>query len=213
MIEKDEKKRFLKHHAAGGLNVHDVVGLGRKAAWFFKDQFGIDFTRLSPDSYLYSGHLIEGVSAFRPFMFDANTDARLTAAIRKDRVQFFNKPVSFAGWQLMLQNDYVSRGAYNGTIPKGAFLRFGSFTILPCEGEPYGQCKNILRPEDPAKPIFFLMRQTVGFDRKPETFRVLDFVVDSPDFGKGLSVGLRTPTEIPGKYILSVILIFRGHKY
>ena len=213
MVEKEDKERFLNHHAAGGFNVDGVVELGRDAAWFFKDQFGIDFTRLSPDSYLYSGHLIEGVAAFRPFMIGVNTNGRLTSAIRNDRVQFFNKPVSFAGWQLVIENDYVSRGTFKGTLPKGAIIRSGSFIIRPCEGEPDGQCKNILRPEDPAKPIYIVLKQTTGFDRQPGISRVLDLTLYSPDFGEGLSVGLRTPTKNGNKFILALMLIFPGREY
>ena len=70
-------------------------------------RFGIDFTRLSPDSYLYSGHLIEGVAAFRPVILDVKSNAKLTSVLRNDWVQFFNKPVSFAGWRLFIENDFV----------------------------------------------------------------------------------------------------------
>ena len=188
LAEKKDVHDFLQHFAAGGFNLHDVVELGRDAAWFFKKGFGIDFTRLSPDSYLYSGHLIEGVAAFRPFITGVESTTRLTSVIHKDRVQFFNKRMNLAGWRLFIENDYVSRGTFNGTLPKGAAVSFASIMIRPCEGEPYGQCKNILRPEDPAKPIF-IMARTLAFSAPSLPSRVVENALYSPYLGKGHTLG------------------------
>ena len=214
VAEKKDVHDFLKHFAAGGFNLHDVVELGRDAAWFFKKRFGIDFTRLSPDSYLYSGHLIEGVAAFRPFMFDTASTIRLTSVIRKDRVQFFNKRMNLAGWRLFTENDYVSRGTFNGTLPKRARVSFASFMIRPCEGEPYGQCKNILRPEDPAKPIFIMMSTLTFFDQSVPSEGV-ELTLNSPYLGKGHGLGsiINRDDGYGAKTELVITLVFPGNKH
>ena len=120
-VESGEESAFLRHYAAGGFNRQEVIELGRDAARYFKTQFGdqIDFTGLSADSYLLGGSEIAGVVSFRPYTADRKANYRLTSATRRDRVQFFNKRVDFAGWELSFQAEFVSQG----TVKPAAHVR------------------------------------------------------------------------------------------
>ena len=191
VVGEAEKYAFLNQYAAGGFNPNEVIELGREAARFFKERFGVDFTGLSADKYLLGGSVIEGVAAFRPFFLDRKANYRLTSAIRRDRAQFFNKRVDFAGWRVSFENDFVSQGTFEGTVPKGAFSTAGSYVVRPCEGERYGNCKNILRPKNPAKPIF-ITSKTRDFVSpiQPGNFLIVDFDLHSADFGAGRARGL-----------------------
>ena len=172
--------------------------MGRDAARYFKTQFGdqIDFTGLSADSYLLGGSEIAGVVSFRPFTLDRKANYRLTSATRRDRVQFFNKRVDYGGWFLLFETDFISQGAFSGTVPSSGFSTVGSYVIRPCEGERYGTCKNILRPEHPAKPIFIEIRTNdfVGFFQ-PGGFSILDLDLQSADFGAGRARALLQPKD------------------
>ena len=197
-MESGEESAFLRHYAAGGFNRQEVIELGRDAARYFKTQFGdqIDFTGLSADSYLLGGSEIAGVVSFRPFTFDRKANYRLTSATRRDRVQFFNKRVDFAGWELLFQAEFVSQGTVSGTVPMGALGGVGSYVIRPCEGERYGTCKNILRPENPAKPIFIVVRvRDFVHQFQPGSFSIFDLDLQSADFGAGRARGLSQPKD------------------
>ena len=209
-MESGEESAFLRHYAAGGFNRQEVIELGRDAARYFKTQFGdqIDFTGLSADSYLLGGSEIAGVVSFRPYTADRKANYRLTSATRRDRVQFFNKRVDFAGWELSFQAEFVSQGTVSGTATIGAVSVVGSYVIRPCEGERYGTCKNILRPENPAKPIYIELRthDFVGFFQ-PGGFSILDVDLQSADFGAGRGRGL-VQRKDDGTIDLIITLIF-----
>ena len=196
--EIGEDADFLRHYAAGGFNRQEVIELGRDAARFFKKQFGdlIDFTELSDDRYLLGGSDIAGIVSFRPYTLDPIGNYRLTSATRRDRVQFFNKRVGFAGWHLIFRTDFVSQGDFSGTVASSGISTVGSYVTRPCEGERYGTCKNILRPENPSKPIFIqvMTRDFVG-EFGPGGFSIFNLDLQSADFGAGRGRGLRRQND------------------
>ena len=192
--KKGEEARFLQHYDAGGFDTQKVIELGRNAARFYKERFGLDFTGLSSDLYLRRGAVIDGVASFRPFTVDPKANYRLISATRKDRVQFFNKRVDFGGWLLKFDKDFVSRGTFRGTVPKDGLSVVGSYVIRPCEGVPYGTCENILQPGNPAKPMFmsFNIRDFLPHVKSGES-TILDIDVQSSQFGKGRGLGILKP--------------------
>ena len=97
---------------------------------------------------------------------------------------------------------------FSGTATIGAVSVVGSYVIRPCEGERYGTCKNILRPENPAKPIYIELRthDFVGFFQ-PGGFSILDVDLQSADFGAGRGRGL-VQRKDDGTIDLIITLIF-----
>ena len=193
---RGEEIPFLKQYAAGGYGPWQVIELGRDAARFFKERFGVDFTGLSADKYLLGGSVIDGVASFRPFVADRKANYRLTSATHKDRAQFFNKRVDYAGWLLKFEKDFVSQGTFKGTVPKDGISVVGSYVIRPCERERHGTCTNILRPGNPAEPIFiaFTVRGFLG-PPEPEVSAILNLSLESSEFGKGSGVGVLRPKK------------------
>ena len=92
-------------------NRQQVIAEGRKAAAFFKERFGVDFTYL-PDSAFLTGKVQnkDGVE-FKPFTVDLAGRFRLYSATTKSGSQLFNKPIHEAGWNVAFTKPFTSKGS------------------------------------------------------------------------------------------------------
>ena len=120
--EQGDEVELLEIYGKVGFTAQDVIDEGRFAAEFFPEQCGLDFTQMDPFRYLYLGGGLKGVADFRPFVLNTSTRLRVTSASRKDNSQFFNNPLSYVGWSLIFQKDFVCDGSFKREVPKGAFL-------------------------------------------------------------------------------------------
>ena len=158
-MTEEEALDFVDQYRVGGLNIESLVKTGRQAAATFLDNFGVDFTGLSSERYIIIGGDIPGVATFRPFILDRKGGYLLTMASYGEQVQFFNKRVDYAGWILKFTEDFNSTGTFTGIVPKDAFATIGSYVIRPCEGVPYGKCRNILNPANPSNPSLLRLKR------------------------------------------------------
>ena len=211
-MDKDLANEFVNQYKAVGFDIDGIIHTGRQAAARFQERFGVDFTGLAPTNYIMVGGSIPGVATFRPFILDRNGSYLLTMASYGEQVQFFNKRVDYGGWLLTFENDYNSTGTFKGVIPKRASLAIGSYVIRPCEGVPYGKCRNILNPANPSKPIFITIETRNPVSVQPDLSGSFDLNVRHKTFGVGRNVGAFYLNAV-GKSVLRNILTFPKVRY
>ena len=206
-MDKDVAYQFINQYKAAGFDIDGIIHTGRQAAARFQERFGVDFTGLAPTNYIMVGGSIPGVATFRPFILDRKGGYLLTMASYGEQVQFFNKRVDYAGWILTFTEDFNSTGTFTGMVPKDAFATIGSYVIRPCEGVPYGKCRNILNPANPSNPIFITTETRTLITVQPDHSGSFDLNVRHKTFGVGRDVGAFYPNG-GDKSILRNILTF-----
>ena len=188
--KQEDEADFLKHFAEVGLSREDVISEGRRAAEFFLKAFGPDFTQMEDFRYLHLGGGLRNVAHFQPFITKRTSRLRVVSVSNRDEVQFFNRPLFEVGWILTFQNDQVSQGIFKGELPKDSFAVYVAYVFSPCDGESYGNCRNILQRDDPGKATLIWLASR-GFSRtfEPGGFIPLDLVAMGSQHGRGAARG------------------------
>ena len=194
---------FLEHFAAAGLNRDDVIFLCRSFLNMIKMNLGLDFTGIADEQCLYGIFTIPGVATFQLYYRAKESRVRVTTVTRGDEVQYLNVPASDVGWFITVLADYVSQGTVKETIPKDAYLGFNSIVFRPCEGKPYGSCKNILELDT----VFITgISKFPQMRQQPGDFRVVNFSSFNEKFGHGTRTGVCFRSE--GMMDYHSVLIF-----
>ena len=128
-IPPNDEDVFLNAFGVLGFSRQDVIDTGRAAAQSLLDKYGVDFTGLPEESYLY-GQTVGAGAFFRTVDFVGNY--RLVSGTRRGEVFPYNNQIKDVAWQITFTSDFISTGTYTGTIPAGAFVGVGSYIIDLC---------------------------------------------------------------------------------
>ena len=98
MMEGDDAERLFRHHFMKvGISPSEIPNEGVMAMRSLKDMFNVTFPPIESFRYKHLGAGMKGLVHFRPFILDTKARLRVTTTSHKDDVQYFNKPVSYAG--------------------------------------------------------------------------------------------------------------------
>ena len=101
---------LLEHYRLVRFTRSDVIAEGRRAAAFFKERFGVDFTHLQDEAFLSGSRVNQEGVQFRVFQLYTGGRYRLYTASTRYEAQIFNKAISDFGWDIVFTRPFQSRG-------------------------------------------------------------------------------------------------------
>ena len=112
LLSISEEQEFLQPYSRHGRMREEVIAEGRKAAAYFRDLYGFDFTSI-PDEALLSGRRMnqDGIE-FRPFRMSPMFRYRLYTATTRAEAQLINMPITEHGWIMNFTRPQWGRGTF-----------------------------------------------------------------------------------------------------
>ncbi|XP_013394279.1 uncharacterized protein LOC106161796 [Lingula anatina] len=132
----NNRSKILAHHQLAGRSEADAIQEGKMATAWLKTKYGIDFTGVEDDVYLDGTKAVTSddvTLTFRAFIVDSATRNRFVSASKGHKVEFFNAPISEAGWMVTVNEAISAGGTFNRTLPRGAMIFYGDFVIPLCD--------------------------------------------------------------------------------
>ena len=208
-----EDADILGHYRSVGLSRDQTLAEAEDTIQFLLDEYGLNFTAATEDERLGIGPpaVAAGVDVtITPFRIDTDEKFRLVSASSRYGFDFINEPVKDGGWRINFNEEYVSTGRYNYTIPAGSFVPIGSYIIDPCP-KWSRFCFTFLKRRD-ALPIIirFRPRTFVQFGGpSPEQAILVNLDVFSEQFGgAGIVRGSIFMTDEADGYDLRSVMTF-----
>ena len=190
-----------------GFTKDAMIEEGKRAAKFFKEKYGVDATGFPDKVYLAPNVTLEHGITFSFFSLPPSAGLELVMASKRDKVQFYNSPGSFSVWNLKFSKDYVSTGTFNGTIPKGASVVFGSEIFDTCPYESYyNPCYSML--SDKPRGRVFVRVYSTSFIVPVGLITVTDLMFENARLTKGRGIGVMTKYQTTGITIGRAVVTF-----
>lgn len=131
-----DREKFIRFNGLLNRKIPDIVTEGKKAAKFFKKRFGLDFTKLSDESYVNGFHSDNQSGViFNPYIFDSYGSYRLIQKNdnnHKRSKSYVYAPIVDFGWGLNFTKDFKPGGDFQNTdfmIPAGSTAVYGDYVI------------------------------------------------------------------------------------
>ncbi|XP_013382633.1 uncharacterized protein LOC106153275 [Lingula anatina] len=189
----NNRSEILAHHQLAGRTEADAIQEGKMATAWLKTKYGIDFTSVEDDAYLDGTKAVtsdDGTLTFRAFIVDSATRNRFVSASKAHKVEFFNAPISKAGWVVMVNEAISAGGTFNRTLPRGAKIFYGDYVIPLCDRSGvknknnYYSCRNIFNQK-----TLKIHYETSTYCSSVDGVSVINCVVKETSWGVGAARG------------------------
>ncbi|XP_013394262.1 uncharacterized protein LOC106161784 [Lingula anatina] len=190
------RTEILAHNWLVGRTEADVIQEGKMATQWLLTKYGINFTDVEDEVYLDASNAVtsdDGNLTFTAFMVDPAARYRLVSASKEHKVEFFNAPISDAGWAVIVNEDYSASGTFDSTLPQGAMIVYGDYIIPLCDQtetrrkKPKGKGRN-------CRNLFNQSTLKIHYESSAYMFTVdgvivIDCIVKETSWGVGIARG------------------------
>lgn len=200
-FETTDRAKFVRHNSLLKRQIPDIVAEGRRAAEFFRRQFGIDFTNLPDEAYVDGLHKDPVTGAmFHPSIFETFGNYRLvqqSSSNPKSSKSYVHAPIITFGWNLNFTQakNFQSKGVVNSIVPPGSAAFFGDYVIEIWRDNVYQPYSSIYRHSNIPKNIHihFETRGLFFPPTPPNLSLVFDCIATHKRWGRGNIIGVALP--------------------
>ncbi|XP_013412062.1 uncharacterized protein LOC106174869 [Lingula anatina] len=208
----DNSSSIAEHHQLAGRSMAEAIAEGKRATLWLKEKYGIDFTDVEDEVYLDGSKAVTRNNlTFKAFALDPRARYRLVTASNGYSAQYFNIPLTDAGWTLITDEEYQANGSYTGVIPKNSYILYSDYVIPVCpycrtrEGFLHFPCGNIFGTTTP----LVIHYETKSFLALGNPI-IIDFLVRERTWGEGEASAVGWFSGTNNKIMERTVLTFPG---